>query len=542
MIDPKKWLVFKNTYFVQLVPPWFWPPRFLQSEVSELLLKMDSGSSIGSSRSGSHTTRYLAAASLAVLHLAGSSLFCSANDMFCILAGADSRLQHCSLQTFFFGADCHRSLRLRLVGWMSPEYAEKFGAFALRDYLSASPLSAAVVVQSSWSVLLGPCNNLFCPDGKFFGATSIQHKLSTFRSSMKLQQMQCMVFLIVISQFLQYRSGSLKSEGWPLHRSSDEDGVFACLALGGRGCWHSAWEPFRSWRMPCGTSPSPAPRQPSIPWCLGEHVMTILTCYDHRNDLLETLGPKMGIHTTSWPALVEVWNLDIVIAMVLEAIVALKAPSPAAILGGLITLGGACLAIQTQIAGVGRVWFEGLWFVVLLKCSKMFKVSCAPCRWLGLFYFSLFSCEISVRQHYLGLHLVLGGNLAVLHHCNHHIQMSQGGLLTYDAVGLGRCDESFGSGTASCHRNCGCHGHIVACLPRCECHGFHVRDQYDVELWLAFFFIIDGSCTSSYGSVSLNASLLGFGFSNAAFFGFACRGPWSSWSSSELVHPRIVSV
>ena len=168
MIDPKKRLVFKNTYFVQLVPPWFWPPRFLQSEVSELLLEMDSGSSIGSSRSGSHTTRYLAAASLAVLHLAGSSLFCSAHDMFCILAGADSRLQHCSLQTYFFGADFHRSLRLRLVGWMSPEYAEKFGAFALRDYLSASPLSAAVVVQSSWSVLLGPCNNLFCPDGESF--------------------------------------------------------------------------------------------------------------------------------------------------------------------------------------------------------------------------------------------------------------------------------------------------------------------------------------------------------------------------------------
>lgn len=355
--------------------------------------------------------------------------------------------------------------------------------------------------------------------------------------------MECMVSLIIICQFLKYRCGSLKSEGWPLYRSSDEDGVFACLALGGRGCWHSAWEPFRSWRMPCGTSPSPAPRQPSIPWCLGEHVMTIVTCYDHRNDLLETLGPKMGIHTASWPALVEVWNLDIVIAMVLEAIVALKAPAPAAILGGLITLGGACLAIQTQIAGVGRVWFEGLWFVVLLKCSKMFKVSCAPCRWLGLFYFSMFSCEIAVRQHYLGLHLVLGGNLAVLHHCNHHIQMSQGGLLTYDAVGLGRCDESFGSGTASCnHGNCGCHGHIVACLPRCECHGLHVRDQYDVELWLAFFFIIDWSCTSSYGSVSLNASLLGFGFSNAAFFGFACRGPWSSWSSSELVHPRIVSV
>ena len=38
---------------------------------------------------------------------------------------------------------------------MLPEYAEKFSALALRDYLSASPLSAAVVVQSSWAVRLG---------------------------------------------------------------------------------------------------------------------------------------------------------------------------------------------------------------------------------------------------------------------------------------------------------------------------------------------------------------------------------------------------
>ena len=42
----------------------------------------------------------------------------------------------------------------RLVGWMSPEYAEKFSLFALRDYLSTSPLSAAMVVQSSWAVPL----------------------------------------------------------------------------------------------------------------------------------------------------------------------------------------------------------------------------------------------------------------------------------------------------------------------------------------------------------------------------------------------------
>mmetsp|Transcript_62235 Transcript_62235/g.136263 ORF Transcript_62235/g.136263 Transcript_62235/m.136263 type:complete len:253 (+) Transcript_62235:279-1037(+) len=162
--------------------------------------------------------------------------------------------------------------------------------------------------------------------------------------------------------------------------------------------------------------------------------------------------------------------------------------------------------------------------------------TCGHFGWLNHPGWSLFGhTNSNCRQHYLGLHLVLGGNLAVLHHCNHHIQMSQGGLLTYDAVGLGRCDESFGSGTASCnHGNCGCHGHIVACLPRCECHGLHVRDQYDVELWLAFFFIIDWSCTSSYGSVSLNASLLGFGFSNAAFFGFACRGDWKPHGDFRL--------
>lgn len=47
----------------------------------------------------------------------------------------------------------------------------------------------------------------------------------------------------------------------------------------------------------------------------------------------------------------KVWNLDIVIAMVLEAIVAVKAPAPAAVLGGIITLGGACLAMQSNIAG-----------------------------------------------------------------------------------------------------------------------------------------------------------------------------------------------
>ena len=45
--------------------------------------------------------------------------------------------------------------QFRLVGWMSPQYAEELGAFQLKDYLSSSPLSAALVVQSSWALCLG---------------------------------------------------------------------------------------------------------------------------------------------------------------------------------------------------------------------------------------------------------------------------------------------------------------------------------------------------------------------------------------------------
>ena len=43
--------------------------------------------------------------------------------------------------------------------------------------------------------------------------------------------------------------------------------------------------------------------------------------------------------------------MDIIIAMVLEAIISVKAPAPAAVLGGCITLGGAALAMQSNVAG-----------------------------------------------------------------------------------------------------------------------------------------------------------------------------------------------
>eukprot|EP00435_Cladocopium_sp_Y103_P049154 s500_g14.t1 len=222
--------------------------KFLQSEVSESLLKMDSGPSIGSfgsSRSiGSHTTGYLAAASLAVL----------------------------------------------LVGWMSPEYAEKFGAFALRDYLSASPLSAAMVVQSSWSVL--------------------------------------------------------------------------ALAPIKRRRWGLRLPPF-GWTW-------------LLAFCLG--AFSILT---HAMWYKSFTGTTPAINTL-------VWNLDIVIAMVLEAIVALKAPAPAAVLGGLITLGGASLAMQTHIAG-NTIWGCTLclvatsqYSIIAIITSKCLKEDCPLTMLLAL--------------------------------------------------------------------------------------------------------------------------------------------------------------
>ena len=49
------------------------------------------------------------------------------------------------------------------------------------------------------------------------------------------------------------------------------------------------------------------------------------------------------------------WNSDIVIAMVLEAIISGKAPAPAAVLGGCITLGGAALAMHSNVAGTEKL-------------------------------------------------------------------------------------------------------------------------------------------------------------------------------------------
>jgi len=38
---------------------------------------------------------------------------------------------------------------------MSPQYAQKLGAFQIHDLLANTPVIAALVVQSSWSLLLG---------------------------------------------------------------------------------------------------------------------------------------------------------------------------------------------------------------------------------------------------------------------------------------------------------------------------------------------------------------------------------------------------
>lgn len=54
--------------------------------------------------------------------------------------------------------------------------------------------------------------------------------------------------------------------------------------------------------------------------------------------------------------------MDIVIAMVLEAMISGKAPAPAAVLGGCITLGGAALAMQSNVAGAEK----------LILCSRLF--------------------------------------------------------------------------------------------------------------------------------------------------------------------------
>eukprot|EP00438_Fugacium_kawagutii_P007835 Skav212614 [mRNA] locus=scaffold2176:292116:296336:- [translate_table: standard] len=47
------------------------------------------------------------------------------------------------------------SLAILLMGWMSPQYAQKLGAFHIHELLAKTPVITALVVQSSWSLHLG---------------------------------------------------------------------------------------------------------------------------------------------------------------------------------------------------------------------------------------------------------------------------------------------------------------------------------------------------------------------------------------------------
>lgn len=64
----------------------------------------------------------------------------------------------------------------------------------------------------------------------------------------------------------------------------------------------------------------------------------------------------------------------------------------------------------------------------------------------------------------------------------------------------------------------------MACLPQWKRHDFHVCVKHDVEFRVAFLLIIDGSCTSSYGSVPLNAPFIAFRWCDATFCGFIHGG------------------
>lgn len=64
----------------------------------------------------------------------------------------------------------------------------------------------------------------------------------------------------------------------------------------------------------------------------------------------------------------------------------------------------------------------------------------------------------------------------------------------------------------------------MACLPQWKRHGFHVCGKHDVEFRVVFLLIIDGSCTSGYGSVPLNAPFIAFGCCDVTFFRFIHRG------------------
>ncbi|CAK9085927.1 unnamed protein product [Durusdinium trenchii] len=144
------------------------------------------------------------------------------------------------------------SLVVLLVGWMSPQYAEELGAFQLKDYLSSSPLSAALVVQSSWALLaLVPVKNgtNWC------------------------------------------RLPSRTGHTWLLAL------FLAVLSVATHAMWYKSFT---------GTTPA-----------------------------INTL----------------VWNLDIVAALVLEALVAWKPPKSSAVLGSFLTLLGAFLAVRSGMAG-----------------------------------------------------------------------------------------------------------------------------------------------------------------------------------------------
>jgi hypothetical protein len=59
----------------------------------------------------------------------------------------------------------------------------------------------------------------------------------------------------------------------------------------------------------------------------------------------------------------EVWNLDIVIAMLLEAIVTRRVPSIMVIVGGCITLFGAFLATDAEVPG-SSAQLQQRWFLL----------------------------------------------------------------------------------------------------------------------------------------------------------------------------------
>lgn len=167
------------------------------------------------------------------------------------------------------------SLSILLIGWMSPQYAQKLGAFQIHDLLANTPVIAALVVQSSWSLLaLVPFHCLKSqsaeqgPQGRH--APQEAGPLLRFVSFLSLPAV-----------------GPLWLGAIPL----------SLCATAMHSMWYSSF-----------TQTTPA---------------------------VNTL----------------VWNLDIVIAMLLEAIVTRRVPSIMVIVGGCITLFGAFLATDAEVEG-----------------------------------------------------------------------------------------------------------------------------------------------------------------------------------------------